>query len=102
MAITGFTGIRVGTMQTVNLTNHTAQTITPPDGCDFILLCAKAHNIHITFDGTAPTSTVGFHLNKDTTYRIDVGLDTTLTIIAQENSPSVYWQAFRVKRDDNA
>lgn len=101
MAITGFTGIRVGTLQTISTTS-TAQTITPPDGCDFILLCAKQHDLHLTFDGTTPTSTLGFHISKDTTYRIDIGIDTIIKIIAQSDNPTVYWQAFRVKRDDNA
>ena len=102
MGITGFTGIRVGDMQTITLANHTAQTITPPDTTDFILFEAHAHDVRITFDGSNPTATVGFTLQKDTPYRIDVGLATTLKFIATANSPACYWQAFRVKRDDNA
>jgi hypothetical protein len=102
MGITGFTGIRVGDMQTITLVNHTAQTITPPDTTDFILLEASAHDVRITFDGSNPTASVGFLLQKDTPYRIDVGLGTTLKLIATADSPACYWQAFRVKRDDNA
>lgn len=102
MAITGFTGIRIGTMQTVALNNSTSVTITPPDGCDFILFECHQHDARITFDNSNPSTTVGFKLTKDTPYRIDVGLDTTIKVIAIENNPNCYWQAFRVKRDDNA
>lgn len=100
MGITGFTGIRVGTLQTIVTT--TAQTITPPEGTDFILLCARTNNQTITFDGTTPTAQIGFHIDADVTYRIDIGLNTVLQIITHSGTPSVYWQAFRVKRDDNA
>jgi hypothetical protein len=100
MGITGFTGIRVGTLQTIVTT--TAQTITPPEGTDFILLCARNHAQHITFDGTTPTSQIGFHIEKNVTYRIDIGLNTVLQIITHSGTATVYWQAFRVKRDDNA
>ena len=101
MAITGFTGIRIGTLQTIAST-ATAQTITPPEGADFILLCARSQNQHITFDGTTPTAQIGFHIDANVTYRIDIGIDTVLKIIAHSGTPTVYWQAFRVKRDDNA
>jgi hypothetical protein len=102
MAITGFTGIRLGAMQTVELSNSVATTITPPDGSDFILIECHQHDARIRFDGTAPTTTVGFKLSKDTPYRIDIGLDTTLKLIAIQNSPDCYIQAFRVKRDNDA
>lgn len=102
MGITGFTGIRVGSMQTQALSNHTAVTITPPSDSDFILIECHQHDMRITFDGSAPTTSYGFKLNKDTPYRVDVGLGTTIKLIAIENNPNCYWQAFRVKRDDNA
>lgn len=102
MGITGFTGIRVGTMQTVALNNSTSVTITPPDGTDFLLLEIHQHDARITFDGSSPSTTVGFKLTKDTPYRVDVGLDTVIKLTAIENNPNCYWQAFRVKRDDNA
>ena len=102
MAITGFTGIRIGTMQTTALNNSTSVTVTPPADADFILFECHQHDARITFDGSEPTTTVGFKLSKDTPYRIDVGLMTTLKVIAIENNPNCYWQAFRVKRDDNA
>jgi len=102
MAITGFTGQRLGTLQTVALNNATSVTITPPADADFILLEAHQHNVRITFDGTEPTTAVGFKLNKDTPYRIDIGQDTVIKLIAVENNPNCYWQAFRTKRDNDA
>lgn len=101
MAITGFTGIRIGTLQTMSTTSS-VQTIVPPDDADFILISWKSHDLMVTFDGTNPSATVGFHLSKDSTYRIDFGIGTTLKVIAQSGNPTVYWQAFRVKRDDNS
>lgn len=102
MAISGFTGQRIGTLQTQALTNHTAVTITPPDGADFIVLQVHQHDANITFDGTNPTTTVGFKLAKDTPFKIDIGQDTTLKLIAIENSPNCYWQAFKTKKDNDA
>lgn len=102
MAITDFTGIMLNTLQTVALSNHTAQTITPPDTSDFIMIEANGHPIRIRFDGVDPTATVGFTIPKDTATRVDVGIGTTLKIVAQANNPNVYWQAFRTKRDSNA
>jgi hypothetical protein len=102
MGITGFTGIRVGSMQTQALTHTTAVTITPPVDSDFILIECHQHDMRITFDGSAPTTSYGFKLNKDTPYRVDVGFDTTIRVIAMQGNPNCYWQAFRVKRDDNA
>lgn len=102
MAITGFTGQRLGTLQTQALTNHSAVTITPPDGADFLILQVHQHDAMITFDGTAPTSSIGFKLTKDTPFKIDIGQDTTIKIIALQNSPNAYWQAFKTKKDNDA
>jgi hypothetical protein len=102
MAITGFTGQRIGTLQTTALNNSTSVTLTIPEGADFILLESHQHNARITFDGTNPTTTVGFKLAKDTPYRISVGQDTVIKLIAIENNPNCYWQAFRTKRDNDA
>jgi hypothetical protein len=102
MAITGFTGQRLGTLQTQALTNHTAVTITPPDTADFLVLQVQQHDAMITFDGTAPTTTVGFKLTKDTPFKIDIGQDTTIKIIAIENNPTCHWQAFKTKKDNDA
>jgi hypothetical protein len=101
MSVTGFTGIRVGMMQTTELNNATPVTLTPPADADYIFLEVHAHDMRITYDGSAPTTTVGFKFNKDVTYRVDVGLGTTIRAIALSGTPSCYWQAFRVKRDDN-
>lgn len=101
MAITGFTGQRVGTMQTVALNNATSVTITPPADADFILFECHQHDARIRFDNGEPTTTVGFKLSKDTPYRIDIGQDTIIKVIAIENNPNCYWQAFRVKRDND-
>jgi hypothetical protein len=89
-------------MQTTALNNSTSVTLTPPADADFILLECHQHDLRLTFDGSEPTTTVGFKLNKDTPYRVDIGLGTTIKVIAIENNPSCYWQAFRVKRDDNS
>jgi hypothetical protein len=102
MAITGFTGQRLGTLQTQGLTNSVAVTIEPPAGADFVLIEIHQHDARITFDGTNPTTTVGFKLTKDTPFKVDVGQDTTLKLIAIENSPNAYWQAFKTKKDNDA
>lgn len=102
MAITGFTGQRLGTLQTLALVNHTPATITPPAGADFIVLQVHQHDANITFDGTAPTTSIGFKLAKDTPFKIDVGQDTTLQIVALSDNPNCYWQAFKTKKDNDA
>lgn len=102
MAITGFTGQRLGTLQTVALDTSTPVTITPPDGADFIIIEVHGHGAHITFDGTAPTTSIGFKLAKDTPFKIDVGQDTTLQIIATTGTPNAFWQAFKTKKDNDA
>lgn len=100
MAITGFTGQALNTMQTI-ADASTAQTITPPAGTDFIILEAHQHDVRVRLDGTAPTTTVGFKIAKDTPVKIDCGQDVTVKIIAIEDSPAVYWQAFKTKRDND-
>lgn len=102
MAISGFTGQRLGTLQTQALSNAASVTITPPAGADFIVLQVHQHDANITFDGTEPTTTVGFKLAKDTPFKIDIGQDTTLKLIAIENNPNCYWQAFKTKKDNDA
>lgn len=100
MAISGYTGQRLGA-HTTDATVSTATTITPEAGSDFILLEATSQSIRITFDGTTPTATTGFLLTAGTTYRIDVGQDTTIKIIEVAASASVQWQCFRTKRDND-
>ncbi|CAB4141839.1 hypothetical protein UFOVP422_13 [uncultured Caudovirales phage] len=102
MAITGFTGQRLGTLQTVALNTSTPATITPPDGADFIII--EVHNsvAHVTFDGTNPTTSVGFKLPTNTTCKIEVGQDCTLKIIATTGTPNAFWQAFKTKKDNDA
>ena len=102
MAITGFTGQRLGTLQTQALSHTASVTITPPDGADFLVLQVQQHDAMITFDGTNPTTTVGFKLTKDTPFKIDIGQDTTIKIIAHADSPTAYWQAFKTKKDNDA
>lgn len=100
MAITGFTGQALNTMQTI-ADASTVQTITPPAGTDFVILEAHQHDLRVRFDGTDPTSTVGFKIVKDNPVKIDYGQDVTIKIIAMENGPAVYWQAFKTKRDND-
>lgn len=100
MAITGFTGQALNTMQTI-ADASTAQTITPPAGTDFIILEAHQHDLRVRLDGTAPTTTVGFKIVKDTPVKIDIGQEVTVKIIATSDSPAVYWQAFKTKRDND-
>ena len=100
MAITGFTGQALNTMQTI-ADASTVQTITPPAGTDFVILEAHQHDLRVRFDGTDPTSTVGFKIVKDYPVRIDYVQDVTIKIIAIENAPAVYWQAFKTKRDND-
>lgn len=101
MAITGFSGQALNTMQTI-ADATTVQTITPPAGTDFILIEAHQHDIRVRFDGTDPTTTVGFKIVKDTPTQITYGQHVTIKIIAIENGPAVYWQAFKTKRDNDA
>ena len=100
MAITGFTGQALNTMQTIENAS-TVQSITPPDGTDFVIVEAHQHDIRVRLDGTNPTSTVGFKIVKDTPTMITYGQDVTIKLIAIENGPAVYWQAFKTKRDNN-
>lgn len=101
MAITGFTGQALNTMQTI-ADATTVQSITPPEGTDFVIVEAHQHDIRVRFDGTDPTSTVGFKIVKDTPTMVSYGQDVTIKLIAIENGPAVYWQAFKTKRDNNA
>lgn len=100
MAITGFTGQALNTMQTI-ADASTVQTITPPAGTDFVILEAHQHDLRVRFDGTDPTSTVGFLVAKDTPVKIDMGQEVTLKLIATADTPAVYWQAFKTKRDND-
>lgn len=102
MAITDFTGIMLNTMQSLHLVNGNAYTITVPDTTDFVMVEAVGHPVRIRFDGVDPTATVGFTIPKDTATRVDIGIGTTIKIIAQSDTPVVHWQAFRTKRDVNA
>lgn len=102
MAITGFTGQRLGSMQAVTLSNSSATTITPPDDADFLVLQVQQHDANVTFDGSTPSSTVGYTLSKNTPFKIDIGQDTTIKIIAHANSPVCHWQAFKTKKDNDA
>ena len=100
MAITGFTGQALNTMQTI-ADASTAQTITPPAGTDFIMLEAHSHNIRVRLDGTEPTTTVGFTIYKNIPTKIEIGQDVTVKLIATSDHPPVYWQAFKTKRDND-
>jgi hypothetical protein len=102
MAITGFTGQRLGTLQTQALDTVSAITITPPTGSDFIIVEVHGNAAHMTFDGTNPTTSVGFKLAKGTPFKIDVGQDCTLKFIAITGTPNMYWQAFKTKKDNDA
>jgi hypothetical protein len=102
MAITGFTGQRLGTLQTQALDTVTAITITPPTGSDFIIVEVHGNVAHMTFDGTNPTTSQGFKIPANTTCKIDVGQDCTLQFIATTGTPNMYWQAFRTKKDNDA
>ena len=99
MAITNFTGQRLGSFTTVSCS--TAATITYPSGSDFLLIEAHQHPVRITFDGTTPTASLGFRLAADTPYVVSVGQETTLKMIATADDPPVYIQAFRTKEDVN-
>jgi len=100
MAITGFTGQALNTMQTIENAS-TVQTITPPAGTDFVILEAHQHPIRVRLDGVNPTTTVGFLVAKDTPVKIDIGQEVTLKLIATSDGPAVYWQAFKTKRDND-
>lgn len=99
MGITNFTGQRLGAFTTISCS--VAVTVTYPDGADFLLIESHQHPVRITFDGTAPTDTLGFRLASDTPYVVSVGQETTLKMIATADDPTVYIQAFRTKEDVN-
>lgn len=99
--ISGFTGQRIGALQSVALDSLVSVTITPPANADFLWLEIGQHDARITFDGTEPTATVGFTLHKDTPHPIDIGQDTVLKLIALADSPVCQWQAWKKKRDND-
>ena len=99
MAITNFNGRPTGAFAT--LSASVAVTVTYPDLTDFLLIESHQHPVRVTFDGTTPTSTVGFRLAADTPYKVMVGDGVTLKMIATADDPTVYVQAFRTIEDVN-
>lgn len=98
MPLTGYQGIRVGS-HTINSSLSSAVTITIPEGVDSFLLQAFTQNVRVTFDGTNPTSTVGFQLTAGSMLQVDVGLDTTIKVIQETASASIQYQFFKTRRD---
>ena len=99
MGITNFTGKPLGSLAT--LSASAAVTLTYPDGTDFVLMEAHQHDVRITFDGTAPTTTLGFLIKKDTPYVVNVGKESTIKIHSVSDDPTIYVQAFRTMEDVN-
>jgi hypothetical protein len=42
------------------------QTLNPPDGAHGFFVTVETNPVYMTFDGTAPSSSNGLHVQKDT------------------------------------
>jgi hypothetical protein len=89
----------LGAMYTVSAS--AAVTLTYPALTDYLLIEPKSHDLSITFDGSTPTSTAGFHITKDIPTPVWVGPDMVLKIYAKSGNPAIYVQPFRSKLDEN-
>lgn len=99
MPITNFTGKPLGSFATLSASN--AVTLTYPEGTDFVLLEAHQHDVRITFDGTTPTTSLGFLIKKDTPYVVNVGKEATIKLCSVSDDPAIYVQSFRKMEDVN-
>lgn len=89
----------LGAMYTVSAS--AAVTLTYPALTDFLLIEPKSHDLSITFDGSTPTATDGFHITKDVPNTVWVGPDMVIKIFAKSDDPAIYVQPFRSKLDEN-
>lgn len=89
----------LGAMYTVSAS--VASTLTYPPLTDFLLIEPKSHDLSITFDGTTPDATAGFHITKDIPNTVWVGPDMVVKIFAKSGNPAIYVQPFRSKLDEN-
>ena len=75
-----------------------ATTITIPDGANGMLVQCGTQNVRYTIDGTTPTTTVGFLLNKDTNpvllYKTDD--DCVFTFIETAATAVLIYQPVRI------
>lgn len=70
-----------------------ATTITPPDDATKILIQAMDQNVRITFDGTAPTATLGFQLKAgDPMLLIPLGDDMVIKVIEEAATADIQYQ----------
>lgn len=79
-------------------TFSSAKAIAIPDGANGLLVQCATQNVRYTIDGTTPTATVGFLLNKDTSpvllYKIDD--DCIFTFIETAATAVIIYQAVRI------
>ena len=74
-------------------TISSAVTLTPPDGAAKLLIQALVQNIRITFDGTAPTVSLGFQLKaEDPMLLIPLGDDMVVKVIEETATADIQIQ----------
>lgn len=78
-----------------------AVTVTWPELTDFLLVHPVGHDLSVTYDGTEPTTTLGFMIFKDQTSEVYVGPEMVIKIIAKSGDPVINIQPFRKLADVN-
>ena len=70
-----------------------ATSLTPPAGATKLLIQALVQNIRITFDGTAPTASLGFQLKaEDPMLLIPLGDDMVIKVIQETATADIQIQ----------
>ena len=89
----------LGPLQTISAS--VAVTVTWPDLTDFLLIHPVGHDLSITYDGTTPTTDLGFIIKKDQTNEVYVGPEMLIKITAKSGDPIINIQPFRKLADVN-
>ena len=76
-----------------NASLNTVQTLTIPSGATNIIAQAQTQNVRYTLDGTTPTASKGFQLEKGAAaVNIPIGPNTTLKFIEESASAALDYQ----------
>ena len=78
-----------------------AVTVPWPELTDFLLVHPVGHDLSVTYDGTEPTTTLGFMIFKDQTSEVYVGPEMVIKVIAKSGDPVINIQPFRKLADVN-
>lgn len=73
-------------------TISTATTLTKPTGANSIIIQALTQNVRLTFDGTAPTATLGFQLLAGNAPIILAVPGTSIKVIEEVATASLQYQ----------